>query len=119
MSETRDRCMMCGAAEPAAGWHTAGYSDGDVELFCSAKCFNDNCDYHDDDDEISDGEADCGRWSNGRLEHQCSQAGTEWCDWECPVGIEGRKSRPNKRQATLDLPEQLSMSQRPEGNNGQ
>lgn len=105
MSETRNVCMMCGGAEPAAGWHVQGCHDGDVELFCSPKCFNDNCDYHDDDDEDSDREADCGRWSNGALGHQCSLAGTEWCDWECPIGIERAKPRPNKRQGVLDLSE--------------
>jgi hypothetical protein len=27
---------------------------------------------------------DCGRWSNGKLTRWCSQAGTEFCDFECP-----------------------------------
>lgn len=40
----------------------------------------------DDDDETVGGftEADCGRWRDGRLGQQCSLAGTEECDWECP-----------------------------------
>lgn len=38
-----------------------------------------------EDDEEEDREADCGRWDNGRLTHQCRLAGTEWCDWECPL----------------------------------
>lgn len=29
---------------------------------------------------------ECGRWVNGRLGKQCSLAGTEFCDWECPYG---------------------------------
>jgi hypothetical protein len=101
----RDVCMMCGCKEPAGGWHISGCSDGDVEHFCSPKCFNDSCDYHDDEDEDSDREADCGRWRNGRLVPQCSLAGTEWCDWDCPIGIEPSKPQPNKRQGNLDLPE--------------
>lgn len=36
-----------------------------------------------DDDEGDDGE-ECGRWNNGRLDQQCTLAGTEWCDWICP-----------------------------------
>lgn len=31
-------------------------------------------------------EADCGRWLDGRLSDQCRLAGTEDCDWECPIG---------------------------------
>jgi len=37
------------------------------------------------EDEEEDREADCGRWDNGRLMKQCRLAGTEWCDWECPL----------------------------------
>lgn len=41
-----------------------------------------------EDDELEeDREADCGRWDNGRLVFQCRLAGTEWCDWECPIGL--------------------------------
>ena len=47
-------------------------------------------DLYDEDDE-DDREADCGRWTNGRLIHQCRLAGTEWCDWECPIGIGGKR----------------------------
>lgn len=84
----RDVCMMCGCKEPAGGWHISGCSDGDVEHFCSDKCFNESCDYHDDaDDEINSREEDCGRWVNGRLSLQCSKAGSEECDWECPIGL--------------------------------
>jgi hypothetical protein len=38
-------------------------------------------------DEESDGEEDCGRWSNGLLSAQCRKAGSEECDWECPIGL--------------------------------
>lgn len=27
---------------------------------------------------------ECGRWDNGKLTHNCSKAGSEDCDWECP-----------------------------------
>ena len=42
-------------------------------------------DYFDDEptDEDIAGE-ECGRWRNGRLTAQCSKAGSEECDWECP-----------------------------------
>lgn len=36
-----------------------------------------------DDDDYDPGE-DCGRWRNGVLVHDCLNAGSEWCDWECP-----------------------------------
>lgn len=49
-------------------------------------------DEYDDDNEL-DMEAQCGRWDNGALTSQCRLAGTEWCDWECPIGI-GRPKRP-------------------------
>lgn len=49
-------------------------------------------DGNEDDDE--DREADCGRWIDGRLTKQCRLAGTEWCDWDCPIGIpQSLKSR--------------------------
>lgn len=35
------------------------------------------------------GEDDCGRWLNGELSDQCRLAGTEDCDWECPIGYRG------------------------------
>lgn len=76
-------CMMCGKTEPAGGWHASGCSDGDVEFFCSSKCFSESCDYQGDEDDYDPGE-ECGRWVNGRLGPQCSKAGSEECDWECP-----------------------------------
>lgn len=35
-------------------------------------------------------EHDCGRWDQnapGGLTKHCRLAGTEWCDWECPIGM--------------------------------
>lgn len=47
-------------------------------------------DEFDDDSYVEiDDEAECGRWNNGRLGPQCRLAGTEWCDWDCPIGIPG------------------------------
>lgn len=87
-----DVCMMCGKPEPKEGWHTAGCHDGDMEFFCSAQCFNNSCDYSESDDDDRDAGEDCGRWVNGRLSTQCSKAGSEECDWECPIGLPGRVS---------------------------
>lgn len=58
----------------------------------AGQCVKGDRDYCDDmDDDEGDGEFDlseeCGRWVNGGLSTQCSQAGTEWCDWECPFGL--------------------------------
>lgn len=36
-----------------------------------------------EDDDMS---AECGRWNGGHLTQQCRLAGTEWCDWGCPIG---------------------------------
>lgn len=44
-----------------------------------------------DDDEAA-GSEDCGRWDNGRLSLQCSKAGSEECDWHCPIGLPRRAS---------------------------
>ena len=35
-----------------------------------------------DDYDLSE---DCGRWLNGRLDQSCRLAGTEFCDWDCPL----------------------------------
>lgn len=49
----------------------------------------DDYDYDGPDDEDEDflsfGEDDCGRWINGRLTKSCRLLGTEDCDWECPL----------------------------------
>lgn len=44
-----------------------------------------------EDEEDHDDSEDCGRWRNGRLSDQCLLAGTEWCDWECPIGCRGAR----------------------------
>jgi hypothetical protein len=44
-------------------------------------------DDHDDfepEDEYDAGE-ECGRWFDGKLGRHCSMAGTEFCDWDCPL----------------------------------
>ena len=43
-------------------------------------------------DEYDEGE-ECGRWNNGTLTTQCENAGTEFCDWICPIGLPHRKQR--------------------------
>ena len=42
-------------------------------------------DWFDDDgpDEDEDDTFDCGLMGDG----QCSMAGSEWCDWECPHSL--------------------------------
>lgn len=44
----------------------------------------------DDGDEEYDLSEDCGRWNDGRLSSQCSKAGSEECDWVCPIGLPSR-----------------------------
>jgi hypothetical protein len=39
--------------------------------------------FTDEDEDLS---AECGRWNGGKLTRQCRLAGTEWCDWDCPIG---------------------------------
>lgn len=41
------------------------------------------------DEPMDDGE-DCGRWRDGKLSKQCASAGTEFCDWICPIGLRAR-----------------------------
>lgn len=41
----------------------------------------------DDEGEKYDESEECGRWNNGGLSKQCRLAGTEWCDWCCPIGL--------------------------------
>ena len=41
-----------------------------------------------DEEEYWEGE-ECGRWQNGALVTQCLNAGTEFCDFDCPIGIGG------------------------------
>lgn len=49
---------------------------------------DDMADFH--DPELEEDEFECGRWMDGRLMAQCLKAGSEECDWDCPIGIEGR-----------------------------
>lgn len=44
----------------------------DEEMFC-------------DDEDGDDAYEACGRWNNGSLTRQCRLAGSEWCDWDCPL----------------------------------
>ena len=39
-------------------------------------------DERDEDDEMAEAEMNCGLRPDG----QCSNAGTEYCDWVCPLG---------------------------------
>lgn len=52
--------------------------------------FDDDCDEADDGFEDAE---ECGRWRNGRLDRQCLKAGSEECDWVCPIGL-SRKTWP-------------------------
>jgi hypothetical protein len=45
----------------------------------------DQDEFEEDEDMFSFGEDDCGRWMNGKLTHSCRLAGTEDCDFECPL----------------------------------
>lgn len=58
----------------------------DNDEFCGM-CGCTPCQCDDDEDEDYDAAEECGRWRNGKLDIQCSLAGTEWCDWECPIGL--------------------------------
>lgn len=62
-------------------------SDGHDDNGCCGMCGCDPCQCDDDYDEAEE----CGRWQNGKLGYQCSLAGTEWCDWECPIGLPHRR----------------------------
>lgn len=48
---------------------------------------DDDGDDDDGDEDAYDESEDCGRWDNGRLSKQCSKAGSEECDWICPIGL--------------------------------
>lgn len=58
--------------------------------------------YLEDDDGCpemdEDNGEDCGRWMNGRLGRQCSKAGSEECDWHCPIGLPHRAALKRKRR---------------------
>lgn len=50
--------------------------------------FDDDRDVDEEDGGFT--EEDCGRWVDGRLSSQCRLAGTEDCDWDCPIRLAGR-----------------------------
>lgn len=52
---------------------------------CETPDYDDEFDDEQDDEWLAFSEEDCGRWDNGRLTHSCLLAGTEECDWECPL----------------------------------
>ncbi len=54
-------------------------------------------DYDDDesyDDDEDDGMDDCGMMPDGL----CSLAGTEWCDWCCPLGAAANLRQNTRKQ---------------------
>lgn len=84
---------MCGCERCAKQWETENprpvfdaIEDPDI-LACGCHC-NDRCrcDEYDDHDEPDDYEDacldECGMMADG----QCTLAGSEWCDWDCPRG---------------------------------
>lgn len=50
-------------------------------------------DGEDDDGDDMDAGQDCGRWSNGELKQRCTKAGSEECDWICPIGLPPRREK--------------------------
>jgi hypothetical protein len=63
-------------------------------------------DWYDDDlpdDDLDLHEADCGLTPDGL----CQNAGTEWCDWSCPLNGDRNANRirkmKRKNQSELDL----------------
>ena len=53
---------------------------------CDQQLIDDEMMFDDDDFEETLTE-NCGRWLNGRLmpSYRCTKAGSEECDWECPL----------------------------------
>lgn len=56
----------------------------DAQAELDARGDYDDCDPGYDEDDYDDFE-DCGMMPDG----QCSMAGSEWCDWDCPRGKRG------------------------------
>lgn len=52
----------------------------------------------DDDEDGDDGWSECGRWDNGRLSQQCRKAGSEECDWDCPIMLPTRQGLKRSRR---------------------
>jgi hypothetical protein len=75
------QCRDCGEAI------NAGDSRDSLCLKCYlADCIDDTMAADDDDDDGDFAEEECGRWYNGKLGRQCTKAGSEECDWICPIG---------------------------------
>ncbi len=54
----------------------------------------DDDDYNPDWDEEEDDGSECGAWFNGKFDYySCTRAGTEYCDWDCPLADDGRRRR--------------------------
>jgi len=52
-------------------------------------------------DDLSDEDMameECGRWDNGKLTQQCTKAGSEECDWICPLSGGLRYRKPRRRR---------------------
>lgn len=62
-----------------------------ADKLSSAEEWQREFDDHEEDD--NDGWDECGRWDNGTLTMQCSKAGSEECDWHCPIGLPRRQKR--------------------------
>ena len=87
--------------DPAAAWRQAvreGAPDPDDYPLYD----DDPCDDLPDDDDDWD-LMNCGMMPDG----QCTQAGTEFCDWECPIG------RQPRRRAMLSAPPATIPAPRP------
>lgn len=84
MSRSTDPEMNAAMEADAAKLEAVGEDPG-PEL----EDFDFGPDEDDEDDDFGFGEDDCGRWLNGKLSDQCRLAGTEDCDWECPIGYRG------------------------------
>lgn len=84
MTITKIRCIQCGKIIDGEPYAMGGIPEAPgFEAFCSKGCFVDNVDGVSPEEDHIPGE-ECGRWSNGRLGQQCSKAGSEECDFECP-----------------------------------
>lgn len=83
----------------------------------SGQCVKGDLDRCPTEDEVDDEEAawpeECGMQGNGH----CLLAGTEWCDWDCPIASEAAHNRAIERRSKKPAPlvEQLTKSQRTEG----
>ena len=82
---TSMECSYCKVilsdAESAGGGKVCETCAADNDIYRGPQFQYDPADDEIDvDDEIAEAEMNCGMNSDG----QCSQAGSEWCDWNCP-----------------------------------